>query len=43
MRGAQNTCPGLAVAGGVLYGDRRPYSVLPPFKRSIASPKEKKR
>ena len=43
MWGAQDARPGLAVAGGNLYGDRRPYLVLPPFKSSIVSPKEKKR
>jgi hypothetical protein len=41
--GAQDARPGLAVACGNLYGDRRPYLVLPPFKSSIVSPKEKKR
>ena len=38
--GSQYPSPRLAVARDDLYGDRRPYRRLPPFRINIASPNE---
>ena len=40
MRRGKDTGPRLAVAAEDLYGDWGAYSALPPFRMSIASPKE---
>ncbi len=40
VRRKQDAGPRFAVAGDDLDGDRRVYCDLPPFMRSIASPKE---
>lgn len=40
MGGVEESGAGLAVAGADLDVDRRGYRILPPFRISMASPKE---